>query len=78
VKEAEILAEIGRIISSSLNIEEVYQQFAKEAKKLIPFDRVVVNLLNPDKKTITVTYVAGLEIEGLGAGDVCFSGLHRF
>ena len=68
-QEAEIIAKIGRIIGSTLNIDEVYERFAKEAKRLIPFDRVAVNLLNPDKKTITVTYISGLEIEGLRKGS---------
>jgi GAF domain-containing protein/DNA-binding CsgD family transcriptional regulator len=69
-KENEIIAEVGRIISSTWNIEEVYQQFAKEVSRLLPFDRVAVNLLNPDGKTITVTYIAGIDIPGLGRGDV--------
>jgi len=33
------IAEIGRIISSTLKIEEVYERFAEEVKKLIHFDR---------------------------------------
>ena len=68
--EYEILAEIGRVISSSLDIEEVYQQFAKEAKKLIDCDRVAVYLVDLEKKTVTATYVAGMEIEGLRIGDI--------
>jgi len=35
-QENAIMAEIGRIISSTLNIEEVYERFAVEAKRLIP------------------------------------------
>lgn len=72
-EENEIIAEIGRIISSSLNIEEVYEQFAKEANKLIPFDRIAVNLIHssslPDPNTITVTYISGMEIDGLRVGE---------
>ena len=47
-KEAEIIAGIGRIIGSTLNIDEVYERFADEAKKLIPFDRVAINLINQE------------------------------
>ncbi len=42
--ELTVIAEIGRLIGSTLNIEEVYERFAAEARKLIPFDRIVVNL----------------------------------
>lgn len=67
--ENEIIAEIGRIITSSLNIEEVYDQFAKVAIKLLPFDRIAVYLIHPDADTITVTYIWGIEIDGLRVGD---------
>ena len=43
-KRIDILAEIGRLIGSTLDIEEVYERFAAEARKLIPFDRLAVNL----------------------------------
>jgi uncharacterized protein YqfB (UPF0267 family) len=56
-EENEIIAEIGRIITSSLYIEEVYNQFAKVANKLLPFDRIAVYLIYPDAETITVTYI---------------------
>ena len=47
--EMEIIAEIGRLISSTLDIDEVYERFAAEARKLIPFDRLVVNLNKPQE-----------------------------
>jgi len=68
-KEAAVLAEIGRIISSTLNIEEVYEWFAKEAQKLIPFDRISINLINLEDGTVAVAYVSGLDIPGRRLGD---------
>lgn len=68
-EESEIIAEIGRIITSSLYIEEVYNQFAKVANKLLSFDRIAVYLIYPDAETITVTYIWGMEIEGLRVGQ---------
>jgi PAS domain S-box-containing protein len=68
-KEAAVLAEIGRIISSTLNIEEVYESFAKEAHKLIPFDRISINLINLEDGTVVVAYVSGLDIPGRRFGD---------
>jgi PAS domain S-box-containing protein len=69
-RENATVAEIGRIISSTLNIEEVYERFAKELGKLISFDRIVIDLNNPNNKTFTIAYVAGAEIIGRGAGDL--------
>jgi signal transduction histidine kinase/CheY-like chemotaxis protein len=65
-----IMAEIGRIISSTLSIEEVYERFAEEVLKLIPFDRIAINIINPKDETVTVAYATGLDIEGRRAGDV--------
>ena len=69
-RENATVAEIGRIIGSTLNIEEVYERFAKELGKLISFDRIVIDLNNPNNKTFTIAYVAGAEILGRGAGDL--------
>ena len=49
-KENAIMAEIGRIVSSTLNIEEVYERFAEEVRKLIPFDRIAINIINPRRQ----------------------------
>jgi len=56
------MAEIGRIISSTLNIEEVYERFAEEVRKVIPFDRISVDTVNPDRSSVTMAYVFGVDI----------------
>ena len=48
-QENAIMAEIGRIISSTLNIEEVYERFAEEVRKLIPFDRIAIKIINSQR-----------------------------
>ena len=48
-KEIAIMAEIRRVISSTLDIEEVYERFAAEALKLISYDSLVVNVKNHGK-----------------------------
>jgi signal transduction histidine kinase len=68
--ESETIAEIGRIITATLNIEEVYEGFASKANKLIPFDRIVVYLIRLDKDTGTVAYTSGLDIRGREVGSV--------
>ena len=42
VAEYAVLAEISRIISSTLNIDEIYEQFAHQVALLIPFDRLSI------------------------------------
>jgi diguanylate cyclase (GGDEF)-like protein/PAS domain S-box-containing protein len=62
-KEMAIIAEIGRIISSTMNIEEVYERFAEEVRKLIPFDRIVINIIDVKMNVVTNVYMAG---KGIG------------
>jgi len=69
-EENAIMAEIGRVISSSLNIEEVYERFAEEVRKVIPIDRIVIDLGDPEHRGITIAYVTGIDIAGRRAGDV--------
>jgi PAS domain S-box-containing protein len=68
-KESGIIAEIGRIISSTLNISEVSERFAEEVKKLIPFDRIAVKTINPDRASVTIAYVFGLTVGDRREGD---------
>jgi PAS domain S-box-containing protein len=68
-QENAIMAEIGQIISSTLNIEEIYERFAEGVNKLIPFDRIAINIINPKDQTVIIAYVTGVEIEGRQTGD---------
>jgi len=70
--ENAIMAEIGRIISSTLNIQEVYERFSEEVNKLIPFDRIAINIINLHDRTVTIAYVMGVEIPDRLRGDVAF------
>jgi two-component system NtrC family sensor kinase len=64
------MAEIGRIIGSTLNIEEVYERFAEEVHKLIPFDRVLVNTFDLESQSLSISYVTGVHVEGHRQGDI--------
>jgi PAS domain S-box-containing protein len=69
-QEMATLAKIGRVINSSVNIEEVYEQFCIETRNLIPFDRLVLNLITQHQaESITISYVFGFDIPGRRAGD---------
>lgn len=69
-RENAIIAEIGRIISSTLNIGEVFERFAEEVRKVIPFDRIVIDGYIPEENSVPIAYVTGVEIPGRRAGDI--------
>ena len=69
-QENAIMAEIGQIISSTLNIDEVYELFSEKVKKLLLYDRITVNLINRDGRTLTDRYVGGKSIPGRNMGDI--------
>jgi len=64
-----VIAEIGRLIGSTLNIDAVYERFAAEARKLIPFDRIVVTLNRQQDEARHITYVSGMDIPQMRRGN---------
>ena len=64
------IAEIGRIITASLDIEEVYAVFAEQTHRLIGFDRVVISLLGRDSDDFTNAYVIGVPVSNRDQGDL--------
>jgi diguanylate cyclase (GGDEF)-like protein/PAS domain S-box-containing protein len=61
-QEIETLADVGRIISSTSDIDEVYDRFAETVRKIIPFDRIVINHIDVEMNTVINVYMAGHEI----------------
>ena len=68
--ENETLGEIGRIIGSSLDINDVYEGFGEQLRSLIQFDRLSISLVNLDENTFTNAYIIGDEIPGRNPGEV--------
>ena len=66
--EREVLAEIGRVIGSSLDIDKVYERFADEVLKLIPFDRIVIAETDLETGASTNLFVAGADVRGWDPG----------
>ncbi len=69
-QENAIMAEIGRIISSTLEIDEVYDRFAGTVRHLIDFDRISICIIDAEHQTGTVAYEMGKEIPGRRLGEV--------
>ncbi|MBN4064759.1 GAF domain-containing protein [Dehalococcoides mccartyi] len=68
--EQSLLAEIGRIASSTLDIREVLSSFSKPAKELVPHDRIVIATWSDDGTLLAEQYVDGVEISGRNVDDV--------
>ena len=51
-RENQILGEIGRIISSSLDINDVYAGFGEQLRRLLHFDRLAISLVNLGRRHI--------------------------
>ena len=69
-QEMAVIAEIGRIIGSSLNIDEVYERFTLEAKKLIGFDWLSVALINLGEGLVRIAHHPRPIFPVGGQGDV--------
>jgi len=54
--ESSVMAEIGRVISSSLEINEVYESLGEDIRKLIPFDQLDMSLINYKGATTSPTW----------------------
>ena len=61
-EENAAMAEIGRIIGSSLDISAVYARFAEQTKRLIQSDLVAIINVYPERDEFSVAYIAGVSI----------------
>ena len=69
-QENAVIAEIGRIINSTLNIEEVYKAFAEKVRELIGFDRIAIGLINVEQNTVSFPYIEGISVPARQPRDV--------
>jgi len=58
-EEMALADEVARIVTSTLDINEVYERFALEVKKLVDFDRMNINVIDQDAETSTLKYLIG-------------------
>jgi PAS domain S-box-containing protein len=69
-QENATVAKIGRIISSTPDIEDIYERFAEQARQLIAFDYICISTVNLEKGTLYIPYVSGYVIAGRMRTDV--------
>ncbi|NQW16143.1 MAG: GAF domain-containing protein [Chloroflexi bacterium] len=66
--ELSVLAEIGQLLTATLDVNGVYERFAEIASQLLPFDRIAIAELDVAAGTLTTTYESGIHIEAWGIG----------
>ena len=66
--ERAVYAEIGRISSIPFSVSNVYERFANQVSKIIPFDLIVITQLDLERDTFTVMFSLGTEVVGRGQG----------
>ena len=57
-KEVEVIGEVARIISSSLDIGQVYERFAEEVRRMVDFDYTSLDIIDEVRGTFKVTYLS--------------------
>ena len=60
IEEMAAVDEVARIITANLDINEAYEQFASEVKKLVGFDRCSVNLIDYDNGTLKLSHLSSI------------------
>ena len=68
-EESTVLAEIGRTVSASLDINEVYENLGGEIRKLVPFDRFGLSLVDSESGEASPIWVLGTDVPGRHTGD---------
>lgn len=69
-EERKVMLELGRTITSSLDIDSVFERFAELVSLIVPADRIAVTTINPDGKTLLNRFSSGLEVHALSSDEV--------
>ena len=68
--EKAVVDEVARIVTSTLDIDQIYEKLATEVKKLMDFDRIVLNVIGDEADSYIVKYVSGVHVGGRKVGSV--------
>jgi signal transduction histidine kinase len=66
--ERSALAELGRVVSSTLDLQVVFERCAEQVRSLLPADRISIALADEDGKNFEYTYVYGIKVPGWDQG----------
>lgn len=68
-REMDLVDEIARIVTLANNIDDVYFKFAEAVQKIVAFERISINVINPETEEFTVKYLYGPTFLGRRPGD---------
>jgi len=68
-EEMSVVDEVARIITSTLDIGDVYEQFAAAIKTLIDFDQVDIITINQDSNTFQIAYLTSSSPNSFPVGE---------
>ena len=69
VEERRAIAAIGRAASTEFEMKRIFAVVADELETIMPCDRFVATITEPDSKYVEIIYVRGVERAGAGVGD---------
>ncbi|MFQ6026834.1 MAG: ATP-binding protein [Dehalococcoidia bacterium] len=69
IAQMAVVDEVARIITSSLDLSEVYERFSQELQKLVGFERLAINLVDEEAGVIKSRYVIGAVEIGVPMGE---------
>lgn len=67
-EESAVMAEIGRIVGSSLDMSLVYDRFASQTRRLISADAIAIMTVHPDEDNFNISYLDGMSLRERRAG----------
>ncbi len=63
LRQSQLLSELSRTITESVDINDIYERFGGQVRKLIPADRTDIVTVSRRRSEMTVEYTFGVEIE---------------
>ncbi len=68
--ERAVLAEIGRLVSSSLDIGQIYEELVEQIKQLVPLESAAIAVADVETDSVTFEHVTGKPLPGFEQGFV--------
>ena len=68
--ERAALAEIGRLVSSSLDIAQIYPELIDQISQLVPLDSAAIAVADVESDSVTFEHVTGMPLPGFEQGTM--------
>ena len=68
-QESKAVGDLALIVTSTLNMSQVYEYFASQARKVVSFDRAAVNSIDVERGSLTIKCLVGEALPGCEVGD---------